>query len=131
MMKLSLFNKQSNKGKQAENIACEHLIKNGLKLIDKNFNSRYGEIDLIMQHKNTLVFVEVRYRKNADYGGAKASITPGKQSKVRKTALYYMQLKGREFESRIDVVAITETADNLTETKNQNALDIEWIQNAF
>lgn len=131
-MKLSPFNKQSNKGKQAENIACEFLKKNGLKLIDKNFYSRFGEIDLIMQHENTLVFVEVRYRKNMDFGGAKASITASKQSKVRKTALYYMQTKkGRECNSRIDVVAITETTNKLTETQDQNELDIEWIQNAF
>lgn len=127
-MKLKPDNNQSSKGKSAENTACDHLKKNGLKLIEKNFNSRYGEIDLIMQHKSTLVFVEVRYRKNADYGGAKASITPSKQSKVRKTALYYMQLKGREFNARIDVVAITEVNSDI---KNKSALDIEWIQNAF
>jgi len=130
-MKLNPFNKKSSKGQQAENIACDYLKKNGLKLIDRNFYSRYGEIDIIMQHKNTLVFVEVRYRKNADFGGAKASITTSKQSKVRKTALYYMQIKGREFNSRIDVIAITDTADNKTKSKNQNEPVIEWIQNAF
>ena len=84
------------KGKSAEKIACEHLSKNGLKLIETNFYSRFGEIDLIMKHNKTLVFIEVRYRKNKDYGGAAASITQSKQSKVRKTALYYMQKKGRE-----------------------------------
>lgn len=130
-MKLKPFNSRSSKGRDAEKIACDHLKNNGLKLIEKNFNSRYGEIDIIMQHKNTLVFVEVRYRKNRDYGGAEASITPGKQSKIRKTALYYMQKKGREFNSRIDVVAITETNTATHKTLNKNTLNIEWIQNAF
>lgn len=130
-MKINPFKKRSTKGREAENIACEHLKKNGLKLIEKNFYSRYGEIDLIMQHKSTLVFVEVRYRKNADYGGALASITPGKQSKIRKTALYYMQKKGRDFNTRIDVVAITNACSDDQQKAPENAVQINWIQNAF
>lgn len=125
-MKLSLHSSRSSKGKAAEAIACDHLENNGLQLIDKNFNSRYGEIDLIMRHKDSLVFIEVRYRKNLDYGGAMASVTPTKQQKIIKTALYYMQKQGREFNARFDVVAIT----GATGTPNQQ-LSIEWIQNAF
>lgn len=119
------------KGKSAEKIACEHLIKNGLKLIETNFYSRFGEIDLIMQHKQTLVFIEVRYRNNNDYGGAEASITQSKQSKVRKTALHYMQKKGRELNCRIDVIAISDTDRSNHNNLNKNTLDINWIQNAF
>ena len=119
------------KGKSAEKIACEHLTKNGLKLIETNFYSRFGEIDLIMKHKQTLVFIEVRYRKNDDYGGAAASITQKKQSKVRKTALHYMQKKGREFNCRIDVVAISDTSNINHTDLNKSTLDINWIQNAF
>ena len=130
-MKINPFNKRSTKGREAENIACEHLKKNGLQLVETNFYSRHGEIDLIMQHNNTLVFIEVRYRKNADYGGALASITPGKQSKVRKTALYYMQKKGRDFNARIDVVAISNTCSDNKLKASENAVQIEWIQNAF
>lgn len=121
-MKLSQLINRSSKGKAAEELACHYLKQNGLRLIEKNFHSRFGEIDLIMQHDNTLVFIEVRYRKNQDFGGAKASITPRKQSKIRKTALYYMQKKGREFNARFDVVAMT--------GENQS-LAYEWIQNAF
>ena len=125
-MKLSLHSSRSSKGKAAEAIACDHLEKNGLQLIDKNFNSRYGEIDLIMRHKDSLVFIEVRYRKSLDYGGALASVTPTKQQKIIKTALYYMQKQGREFNARFDVIAITGAIGN----SNQQ-LSIEWIQNAF
>lgn len=125
-MIISLLNSRSSKGKAAEEIACSHLKQNGLKFIDKNFYSRYGEIDLIMQDRETLVFIEVRYRKNLDYGGALASITPGKQKKIQATALYYMQKKGAEFNTRFDVVALTGNDIN-----NQNNLSIEWIKNAF
>jgi len=121
-MKLKPFNNQSTKGETCEKLACDYLKKNGLKLVEKNFHSRHGEIDLIMQHQETLVFIEVRYRESQDFGGAKASITPTKQNKIRKTALYYMQTKGREFNARIDVVAMT------GKLKMPN---IEWIKNAF
>ncbi len=121
-MKLNPFNNCRSKGFAYEDLACEYLKNEGLTLITKNFFSRQGEIDLIMQHQNTLVFIEVRYRKNLDYGGAKESITPSKQNKIRKTALYYMKTKGREFNARIDVIAI------IGENKNQT---IEWIKNAF
>lgn len=121
-MKLSLPSNRSSKGKATEKLACDYLKKNGLSLIEKNFHSRYGEIDLIMQHRETLVFIEVRYRKNDNFGGAKASITLDKQKKIYKTALLYMQKKGREFNSRFDVVAITGI---------NKQLEIEWIQNAF
>jgi len=121
-----LFRSHINKGKVAEEIACSHLKQNGLKLIDKNFYSRYGEVDLIMQDQDTLVFIEVRYRKNLDYGGALESVTPAKQKKIQTTALYYMQKKGSEHNSRFDVVALTGNDIN-----NQNKLSIEWIKNAF
>jgi len=126
-MKLSLFSKRSDKGKAAEDIACRYLEKNGLRLIDKNFHSRYGEIDLIMQHHEAVVFIEVRYRKNQDYGGARASVTPAKQKKIQKTALYFMQLKGREFNARFDVIAMSDNNSPF----DDEPLNIEWIQNAF
>ncbi|VAW58793.1 hypothetical protein MNBD_GAMMA11-2711 [hydrothermal vent metagenome] len=121
-MKLNQLITRRSKGKAAEALACKHLKENGLRLIEKNFHSRAGEIDLIMQDDNTLVFIEVRYRKNQDFGGAKASITPAKQQRIRKTALYYMQKKGEEFYARFDVLAMSGEGEQLT---------YEWIQNAF
>jgi len=125
-MMISLLNRRSSKGKAAEKIAGSHLKKNGIKLIDKNFYRRYGEVDLIMQDQETLVFIEVRYRKKLDYGGARESITPNKQKKIQTTALYYIQKKGCEFNTRFDVVALT--GNNIN---NPNNISIEWIQNAF
>lgn len=102
-------------------LACDYLKQNGLTLIEQNFHGRQGEIDIIMQHLDTLVFVEVRYRKNHDFGGAVASITLQKQHRIRQTALYYMQKQGRELNARFDVIAMTGT----------NEIHIDWIQNAF
>ena len=58
------------KGTIAENKARQYLEKHGLKFVEKNYRCRNGEIDLVMQDKNELVFVEVRYRKNDSYGSA-------------------------------------------------------------
>jgi len=122
LLKLDFLSSRANKGKQAENIACEYLITQGLSFIAKNYYCRQGEIDLIMNDRNTLVFVEVRYRKNNHYGGAKESITYKKQQKLQTTALHYMQKHHHDRQARFDVIAIT--GDNKDHS-------FEWIQNAF
>ncbi len=73
-------------GTKAEDDALAFLQGQGLTPVTRNFRCRSGEIDLIMQDGNTLVFVEVRKRKNRLYGGAAASITPAKQQKLIKNA---------------------------------------------
>jgi putative endonuclease len=73
-----------------------------------------------MSDQNTLVFIEVRYRKNQDYGGAEASITRQKQKKIIKTAKHYLSQLDYEPYCRFDVVAISE-----------HAAKPEWIQDAF
>jgi len=113
---------KSAKGQEIEQLACEYLQSCGLALIEKNYRCRRGEIDLVMKQNDTLVFVEVRYRKTQDFGGAKESITPGKQTKLHATALHYLQQHQHNANARFDVIAVTGagTLDN-----------IEWIQNAF
>ncbi len=124
---LSLFAKLTRKkqlGNDAEDIACKHLKKAGLKLIEKNFSVKPGEVDLIMRDDETLVFVEVRYRKNADFGGAAASVTPKKQKRIIKAALSYQQMHAPQSSMRFDVVAIE--GDNVGNNK-----EINWIKSAF
>lgn len=106
-------------GKKAEDAACSFLIKNGLELITRNYKCRYGEIDLIMQDQDTLVFVEVRYRKSADYGSALESIDTGKQRRLVFTANHYLSRLPALPTSRFDIIALTE---------NQSP---EWIIDAF
>lgn len=106
-------------GQQAEQRAHRHLEKQGLKHIVSNYSCRHGEIDLIMQDKDTLVFIEVRYRKNAQFGGAAASVDFRKQQRIIATAQHYIQhQKHIAAAYRFDVVAIS---------KEQ----LDWIADAF
>jgi putative endonuclease len=121
-----MFPKQSTQtiGKKAEQLACRYLEKHGLRLQDKNVFCRAGEIDLIMKGNDCLIFVEVRLRAADDYVTALESITPRKQAKCRKAALFYLQKHQLidKVDCRMDVVAITQ---------NGAHHDIQWIKNAF
>lgn len=102
--------------------ARAYLKKQGLKHKCSNFRIRGGEIDLIMQDGNTLVFVEVKYRHSHEYGTAKEAINIRKQLTVRKTAEFYLkQHYPKQWpQCRFDAVCIQGELQN-----------IEWIKNAF
>ena len=106
-------------GAQAETLACEYLQANGLQLLAKNYRLRTGEIDLIMQDGAIIVFVEVRYRKTKQYGGALASINYQKQKRIMQTASHYLQYHAPSAQARFDVIAL-HAADEL-----------QWLCNAF
>jgi putative endonuclease len=116
-----------NKGNQYEQRALQHLKRKGLTLITKNFHSRFGEIDLIMEDKGTIVFIEVRYRGSNSHGSASESVTPRKQQKIIKTAKYFLsnnQLWERNV--RFDVVAISPVTRRFLCRHH-----IDWITSAF
>ena len=77
-------------GARAETLAAAHLSRQGLRIETRNFRVRGGEIDLVCADGPTLVFVEVRLRRNAGYGGAGASITPRKQQRLILAARHYL-----------------------------------------
>lgn len=79
-----------NKGQWYEQQARAYLEQHGLLFIAANYHCRQGELDLIMQDQDTIVFVEVRYRASTKFGGAIASITSAKQKKIRHTARYFL-----------------------------------------
>lgn len=108
-------------GPAAEKLAVEFLLRNGLTLIESNFRSRHGEIDLIMRDGDTLVFAEVRLRSHSAFGGAAGSITAAKQNKIVRTAQFYLQQTRSRAPCRFDAVLL----DSL------DAKRVEWIQNAF
>lgn len=110
----------NNKGQAAEIIAAQYLNAQGLKLIARNYRSRFGEIDLIMQDGTSLVFVEVRLRKSKLFGGAEESITASKQHKIVITAEYYLQQHGNQ-NCRFDVILMDK----------EDAQNVTWIKNAF
>lgn len=112
-------------GKQAEAIAKAYLLKKGLSFLTANFYNRQGEIDLIMQDQQVLVFVEVKYRKNSQFGGAISAISTNKQEKIRQCATFYLQQQGlNEYNTacRFDAVIIDGSISNPT---------INWLKNAF
>ena len=93
-------------GRIAEDRALDYLRQQGLVLIERNVRSRRGEIDLVMRDGSTLVFVEVRQRKSARFGGAAASIGMTKQARMWHAAELYLLRLGRAEACRFDAVCI-------------------------
>jgi putative endonuclease len=110
-------------GQQKELQVCDYLVAQGLQLVIKNYRCKLGEIDLIMMDKDTLVFIEVRHRKQNDHGSSLESITKSKQRKIINTARYYLQINelDNKFPCRFDAV-VTEH-----DTKQQ----FLWLKDAF
>ena len=96
------------KGSKAEDLACEFLISKDYKIVKRNFHyGRIGEIDIVAEKKGILVFVEVKSLTEKSYGSPLDSITPKKQSSIRKVAEgYYYINKLEDKESRYDVITI-------------------------
>lgn len=110
-------------GQQHENRALDFLKSQGLKTVARNFHAYRGEIDLIMQDDDTLVFVEVRYRRNNMFGSAAESVTLKKQQHIAMASQCFLQTK-KHYQSmpcRFDVVAIS----------GARAENIDWIKNGF
>lgn len=111
-------------GNLGENLALKYLKNKGYKFIDRNFRSRFGEIDLIFQDDKTLVFVEVKTRFSHSYGKPETAVTPRKINSIIKTGQYFKLLHPDLPESlRIDVVAI-----NL-DPKEKKLLSLKHIKN--
>lgn len=115
-------------GSQYETFACAYLEQRGLNCLRRNFRSRYGEIDLIMLHQQTLVFVEVKYRKNRRFGSSAESVTYTKQRRLLTTAAIFLRQQSQfaNHPIRFDVIAMHPTP-GLTD----QPIEYEWIQAAF
>lgn len=113
------------RGEMVERAAETWLQQHGLQSITQNFQRRGGEIDLVMREGETLVFVEVRFRKTDHFGSPVESVTAGKQRKLLQTAQLFLLAhpQWRNTPCRFDIVA-ARPGDNGT-------LRFEWIKNAF
>lgn len=111
-----------NTGMAAEQRARDFLIAQGLHWVESNYRCRWGEIDLIMQEQDFLVFVEVRVRSSMQFGGAIASVNYFKQQKLVKTAAHYLLIRKKYNKQpvRFDILGF--------EGKEQQ---IAWIRNAI
>lgn len=113
----------ATRGRLAEDRALEFLQQQGLRLIERNYRCRFGEIDLIMDDGRTLALVEVRFRSNPRFGGALESVDRRKQAKLQTTATCFLKDR-RLFDRpvRFDVAALS---------PGPNGLKVEWIKDAF
>ena len=103
---------RSRLGAQGEAIAAAHLEAKGMSVIDRNYRSRYGEVDLVARDGDTFVFVEVKARRGTTYGTPEESVTRVKRERLTLTAELYLQAHGIEQSAwRIDVVGIALNAD--------------------
>ena len=111
-------------GAAFEQRARKELERAGLVLLAPNYTTRYGELDLVMRHGDTIVFVEVRHRLRAGHGDALASITATKQARLIKTAQLWLAAhpKHAHRACRFDVVSYDGPAENAT---------MNWLQGAF
>lgn len=113
-------------GQHYEKLARDYLLQQGLSLLEQNYHSRFGEIDLIMIDRKTLCFIEVKFRKTNAFGGAASAIPRAKQKKIIKTAQCYISAKPAMAQKpmRFDAL-IMQLESSLTD------ITMEWIQNAF
>ncbi len=112
------------RGRAAEDLAAQYLVARGLRLLARNVSCRGGEVDLICLDRDSLVFVEVRLRRNGRFGGAAESITAAKRRRVTLAAQWWLGGAGRRWGQhpcRFDAVLL----DALDETR------IDWIAGAF
>ena len=107
-------------GNQKEEIAALFLTRHGVKILERNFACKLGEIDLICLDKGCFVFVEVKYRKNTNYGYPMEAVSKNKRRKIILVSGYYRMLKhfSDNISMRFDVISIL--GDK-----------IRWDKNAF
>ena len=109
-------------GFKYENVAKEYLILQGLLFVESNFYTKFGEIDLIFFEKSsqTLVFVEVKYRRNDFFGTAIEMVTEKKQNRIFASSQVYLLKKNWDRNVRYDIIGVSKDSGN-----------IEWLKNAF
>ena len=100
-------------GDAAEERACRHLDRSGLTIVERNFRTRGGEIDIVARKGDVLVFVEVRSREDAGFGTPEESVTPAKRRRIVAAARQYLSKVPPSSwrEARFDVIAIEGSGD--------------------
>jgi putative endonuclease len=101
-------------GAWGEDVALRYLTRRGYRLVERNYRTRRGEIDLIVRHEDTLVFVEVKLRRTTGFGDPLEAVTPHKQRTIRSLAVQYLADRKPPFDTlRFDVIGILAGRDGL------------------
>ena len=112
-------------GKRGEEIAIRHLRQLGYLILERNYRCPLGEIDIVAQDKDTIVFVEVKSRKTEDFGDPELAVGRAKQKKISLLSLYYLnQHNSAPENARFDVVAIKMLTDRTEVRIIRNAFDL-------
>ena len=114
------------KGRWGEELAASYLRDKGFTILEANWRSRFGEIDLIAEDGICLCFVEVKLRKSAAYGSAAAFVDRRKQEKLRTTAMLYLSRRPTRLQPRFDVIEIY-----APQGEDTAAPEIVHLENAF
>ena len=114
------------KGREYEKRAGWYLEQEGLKILEYNYRCALGEIDIVAREEETLVFCEVKYRKDLHCGSAAEAVDPRKQRRIWRSALYYLTVHGiGDVPCRFDVIGIED--GKISVTKNAFEGEISWI----
>ena len=113
-------------GAFGEDAACRYLKRQGYKIEGRNYACRLGEVDIIARDRKYIVFVEVKLRKNADFGTAAEFVTPAKQRRVILTAQMWLRLNPTNLQPRFDVIEVY--APDGLETKKP---EIHHLEDAY
>lgn len=110
-------------GSEGESVALQFLKKQGYTIIQRNFKTQIGEIDIIAKDGETIVFVEVKTRKNDTFGAPYESVNTAKRQKMKNVALLYLKKQKKELPARFDVISIN--------CLQNGQKDIRHIRDAF
>lgn len=113
-----------NIGRLGEQLAQQLLADKGYQIIERNFGTKFGEIDLIAKDGDVLVFVEAKTKKGLDFGSPEEMFTKGKMQRVKRMAAVYLQ--GQEAKCRIDMVAVVLDSQNRPERITHYPNVIMW-----
>lgn len=107
-----------------EELACKYLISQGCRIVFRNFRCKQGEIDIIARDGDYLCFIEVKFRKNSDFGQPQEAVNISKQRKISQVSRFYLYSKNLSFDIpiRYDVIAVS---------VNEGISTFKWIKNAF
>lgn len=112
-------------GSVGESCAAEYLSKCGYRILERNYHSRFGEIDIIAENDQYIIFTEVKTRRELSLVNPEQAVTPAKQRRIAKTALLYLQSHPTGLQPRFDVIGI------VTAGEKHAVQSLQHIENAF
>lgn len=119
-----MSHKRLNLGKTGEDTAVKYLLARGHSILERNFATKYGEVDIITVHEDIIVFVEVKTRSSTSHGSPLDAVTKKKQLQIARTAMEFLRRKKLfDTDARFDVISV--------DYSENSKARVEHIANAF